>query len=231
MTKADRAYARNRYTTPKNDNAYDHYTQLLAIAPSNLHAQGRLNKIADYYVGRTRRLTQSGNIASANVSLEILKTHFPNNPSISSLKVAISKKQNQIAASKKDRETLSISKRLLPEGVNQKQDDYQVVQDIVGLFINAFKNRDMDGLSKVSQLTSQQQGLYASIFKLYQSLNIKVVPNSFTLSKKDGVARVKFEIIDLVDSNGHAVVTSANWIKIEIKITKMDSNWQKAAII
>ncbi len=242
-TKADKAYAKNRYTTPQNDNAYELYTQVLAIAPSNLHAQGRLNKIADYYVERTRRLTQSGNIASANVNLEILKTYFPNNSSISRLKVAISRKQNQIAASKKVKKTPtikkdtkikktpSISKRLLPVGVNQKQDDYQVVQDIVGLFINAFKNRDMDSLSKVSQLTSQQQGLYASIFKLYQSLNIKVVPNSFTLSKKTGVARVKFEIIDLVDSKGHAVVTSANWIKIEIKITKMDSNWQKAAII
>lgn len=106
-----------------------------------------------------------------------------------------------------------------------------MVQDVVGLFINAFKNRDMIGLLKVSQLTSQQQALYASIFKSYQSLNIKVAPNSFSLSKIDGVARIKFEIIDLVDSNGNSAITSANWTKIELKITKNEDGWSKAAII
>lgn len=44
LAKADNAYANNRYTTPKNDNAYELYTQVLTIAPSNLHSQGRLKR-------------------------------------------------------------------------------------------------------------------------------------------------------------------------------------------
>ena len=118
-----------------------------------------------------------------------------------------------------------------PVGINQKQDDNQVVQDIVGSFINAFKNKDMQGLLKVSQLTSQQQSLYTSIFKLYQSLDIKVTPNSFSVSKKTGIAGIKIEIIDLVDSKGNSVVTSADWTKIEIKIVEKNDNWLKAVII
>ena len=106
-----------------------------------------------------------------------------------------------------------------------------MVQDIVGLFINAFKNRDMKGLLNVSRLTSQQQALYTSIFKLYQSLNIKVVPNSFTLTKKDGLASVRFEITDLINSKGHPVVTSANWTNIELKISNENGNWLKAEIL
>ncbi len=66
---------------------------------------------------------------------------------------------------------------------------------------------------------------------MYQSLNVNVAPNSFSLRKNDGVAKVKFEITDLVDSNGNSVVTSANWTKIEIKITKQNGGWLKAAII
>jgi hypothetical protein len=116
-------------------------------------------------------------------------------------------------------------------GVNQNQDDYQVVQDIVGLFINAFKHQDINGLLKVSQMTSQQQDLYAKIFNLYQSPNVTVAPNSFTLSKIDGGARAKFEIVDLVDAIGNMVVTSANWTRIEIKITKQSGDWLKVAII
>ena len=89
LAKADSAYAKNRYTTPKNDNSYQLYKQVLAIAPSNPHAQERLNKIADYYADRTRSYTQSGNIASANINLDTLATYFPNDSSISKLKRAI----------------------------------------------------------------------------------------------------------------------------------------------
>lgn len=231
MAKADSAYAKSRYTTPKNDNAYELYKQALAIAPSNTRAQERLNRIADYYADRTRSYTRSGNITSANTSLDTLENYFPDNSSIAKLKSAISKKQSQIEAANLAKKTPSTTRQLLPAGVNQKQDDNQVVQDVVGLFINAFKNRDMIGLLKVSHLTSQQQALYASIFKSYQSLNIKVAPNSFSLSKINGVARIKFEIIDLVDSNGNSAITSANWTKIELKITKNEDGWSKAAII
>jgi serine/threonine protein kinase len=243
LARADSAYTQNRYTAPIKDSAYELYKQVLTVAPSNLHAQKRLNEIADFYVNKARRSTQAGNLASANANLKILEEFFPGNADISSLKAGIGKKlseakkqieikkQSQISASTSVKEKPPTISKLLPIGVNQKQDDYQVVQDIVGLVINAFKKRDMDGLLKVSQLTKQQQNLYAKIFSLYQSLNVNVAPNSFSLRKNDGVAKVKFEITDLVDSNGNSVVTSANWTKIEIKITKQNGGWLKAEII
>ena len=239
MAKADKAYSNKRYIIPENNNAYTHYKEVLAISPTNSHAQEQLNRIADYYSDLTRKYSRSGKITSANSNLKTLETYFPDDSAISALRREISNKQSQLAKSKQgSRKTVSkqvikkpVLNSLLPVGVNQKQDDYQVVQDIVGLFINALKSRDMANLLKVSQLNAQTKSLYASIFKSYQSLNVKVVPNSFTLSKKDGTASVKFEIIDLVNTQGNQVITSANWTKIELKITKKNGIWEKATII
>ena len=254
LARADSAYAKSRFTSPKDDNAYDLYRQVLSIEPSNNQAQERLNQIADYYANIIRSATRSGNIATANTNLDTLQKFFPDYSVLSNLRRGIIDKQNEInkqaeinrqseikkqaeierqneiAALKKSEIKPPTINKLLPTGINQKQDDYLVVQDIVGTFINAFKNRDMNGLLEVAQLTNQQRGLYAKIFGLYQSVNIKVAPNSFTLNKNDGVARVQFEIIDLVDTNGNQVVTSANWTKIELNLIK-NGGWLKATII
>lgn len=232
LAKADQAYSANRYTWPRDDNAYDLYKQALTLSPANLQAQSRLDEMADFYANRTSSFTRSGNIPGAKQNLNILEQYFPEYSGLSSLKNQISQKQAQLNAAKNDTNvSSSISKKLIPVGINQKQDDYQVVQDLVGQFITTFKARDMGGMLKVSQLNTQQQGLYASIFKSYKSLNIIVVPNSFKLSKSDGTANVKFEITDLVDTKGNPVITSANWTKIEMKISKKNGTWLKAEII
>ena len=50
LARADDAYAKQRYTTPRENNAYDLYKQALAIAPTNRRARGQLNEIAEFYV-------------------------------------------------------------------------------------------------------------------------------------------------------------------------------------
>jgi len=246
LTKADTAFANNYYTIPKNNNAYDLYKQALAIAPANRRAKQQLDEIAVYYADKSRDHTKSGNIVSAQKNLGILEVFFPNDSDISSLKQEIRIKQAQIDASKKAREKqlkqaqIDASKRarenqlkidrLLPAGVNQSQDDYQVVQDIVGLFIKAFESKNMGNLLRVSSLTSQQQYLYSRIFDLYQSLSLKVMPSSFILSKQNGVAQVKFEISDLVNSKGKRVESAAIWSKMDLRVVKKDGQWLKVEI-
>ena len=242
LARADDAYAKQRYTTPRENNAYDLYKQALAIAPTNRRARGQLNEIAEFYVDKTRRFTRSGNIASANNNLAVLENFFPKHVEIANLKTAINKKQAQInkkqaqinAQKTDERMPPAVkpptSNRLLPVDVNQNQDDFQVVQDIVERFIIAFENRDLKSLRDVSQLSPLQQEHYAKIFKLYPSLNIALVPKSFSLNNIDGIARAKFEISNLVDAAGIRVVSSANWTRIEIKITRREKGWQKIVI-
>jgi tetratricopeptide (TPR) repeat protein len=246
LTKADTAFANDYYTTPKNNNSYDLYNQALTIAPANRRAKQQLDKIAAYYADKSRDHTQLGNIVSAQKNLEILEAFFPNDSDISSLKQEIRIKQAQIDASKKASEKqlkqaqIDASKKarekqrkideLLPADVNQSQDDYQVVQDIVGLFIKAFESKNMGNLLRVSQLTSQQQKDYSRIFGLYQSLSLKVMPSSFILSKQNGVAQVKLEVSDLVKSKGQQVESAAIWSKMDLRVVKKDGQWLKVVI-
>ena len=105
-----------------------------------------------------------------------------------------------------------------------------MVQDIVGLFIKAFESKNMGSLLRVSHLTSRQQTFYSEIFGLYQSLSLKVMPRSFILSKQNGVAQVKFEVSDLVDSKGQQVESAAIWSKMDLRVVKKDGQWLKVVI-
>jgi hypothetical protein len=84
----------------------------------------------------------------------------------------------------------------LPADVNQSQDDFQMVQDIVGLFIKVFESKNMDNLLRVTHLTGQQQKDYSRMFGLYQSLSLKLMPGSFILYKANGLVEVNVEDIE-----------------------------------
>ena len=127
LTEADTAFAINYYTTPKNNNSYDLYKQALTIAPANRRAKQQLDKIAAYYADKSRDHNKLGNIVSAQKYLEILKTFFPNDSDISSLKQEIRIKQAQIDASKKAGEKqlnpaqINVSKRAREKQLNPAQ--------------------------------------------------------------------------------------------------------------
>jgi serine/threonine protein kinase len=230
LSDASRAYAEYHYTSPENDNAYDLYKKVLSISPSNQQAKQGLDDIANYYADKTDRYIRSGNVWSAQKNLDLLSQYFPEYPGLANLKSDLSKKRAKLAASQKSNKKPAAQKLPIPEGINQKQDDFQVVQDIVGKFISAFKSRNLRNLLTVTQLNKQQQTLYSSIFSSYKALDLAIEPNSFRLTKADNTASVKFKIKDLVDSKGRPVITSANWTEIEIKILRKDGNWLKAEV-
>ena len=99
-----------------------------------------------------------------------------------------------------------------------------MVQDIVGLFIKALESKNMGNLLRVSHLTSQQEKHYSRIFGLYQSLSLKVMPNSFILSKRNEVAEAKFEVSDLANSKGHQVESAANRLRMHSSSRLMESS-------
>jgi hypothetical protein len=99
-----------------------------------------------------------------------------------------------------------------------------VVQDIVGLFIKALESKNMGNLLRVSHLTSQQEKHYSRIFGLYQSLSLKVMANSFILSKRNEVAEAKFEVSDLANSKGHQVESAANRLRMHSSSRLMESS-------
>lgn len=231
LSEANKAYKRLNYTSPKNFNAYDLYTKALSLSASNREAKEGLNKIAQYYSEKTHNYIESGDLKSAQEKLNILQQYFPEYQGIAELKSGLSNKRIQINTSHKISNKSIAKTDPIPSDVNQKQDDYQIVQDIVGKFITAFKSRSIKDLLRISQMSQQQIELYRNIFNTYKSFDLILVPNSFKLTRTKKTAGVKFEITDLIDANGNTVITSANWTKLELKIIKKNINWLKAEVL
>ncbi len=228
IARADKAYSNQQYTSPASNNALDLYNQVLSISPGNAHAISRIGKMADFYAGKARSQIRSGRLSTAQNNINTLRQHFPDYAGTARLQADLNKKQDQIDAAKAD--PLKGIRHLIPTGINQKQGDDLVVQDIVGQFIQNFKTRNIKNLKRVAQLNAQQEGLYTSLFKLYQSMNLKMIPSTFTVNKSKGVASVKFQITDLIDKNGNNVQTSANWTQVNLSIRKKSGVWLKAEI-
>ncbi len=231
LTQANTAYKKKHYLMPENDNAYLFYKKVLSLEPSNSTAKSRLSEIRDFYADGARKNTQSGNITIAKKNLTILDKYFPGYSGLSDLKSGLTRNETRINNAKKAIQDLATANTFLPPGINQEQDDFLVVQDIVEQFMESFRSMDMRGLLKVSRLTDQQHSLYSNIFKSYKSLKITVIPKSFKLTKGYGTGSVKFYISDLVDVKGHPVSSTAGWTKIEIKIIRKNNNWLKVEIL
>ncbi len=219
ITRADTAYKEQRYTSPSHGSAVNLYREVLALAPTNQHAKNRLENIAGRYAKTVRRAIKSKNSKLAEYNFDILRRYFPQYGGLSGL-------NNEI---KKLKLASSIA-HLIPAGVNQSQDDAVVVEDIVGLFVRYFKSRNIQQLKQVAQLSKDQESLYTSLFDIYQKLDLKLLPQSFTINRAEGVATASFHISDLVDQKGRIVTTTANWTRLNLNIQKKEGSWLKAEI-
>ncbi len=219
IADADRAYNQQRYTTPSDGSAVSLYREILAQSPDNEHAKLRLKNIADRYARVARNAVQAKKTKTAEYNLNILQEHFPSYAGIRDLEADL-RKLKSTPAKPLD----------LPVGVNQQRDDAVVVEDIVGKFVQYFKNRNIRQLKQVAKLTRDQENLYTSLFNLYQSLDLKLVAQSFTINRTDGLAAARFQISDLIDKNGRTVTTSASWTKLSLAIRKEKGSWLKVKI-
>lgn len=219
IESADAAYNEQRYTSPSNGSAVNLYREILLSYPNNEHAKNRLTDIASRYAKTIRQAINAGNLKTAEYNLDILGKHFPQFKDIQSLQKELEKLKSS-----------SSIVHLIPVGVNQSQDDGVVVEDIVGLFVRNFNNRNIQQLKQVAQLSKEQEGLYADLFNLYQHLDLKLVPQSFTINRAAGVATASFQISDLVDKKGRTVTTTANWTRLALNIQKKNGSWLKAEI-
>jgi serine/threonine protein kinase len=219
IARADAAYNEQRYTSPSSGSAVNLYREVLVKFPTNEHAKKRLADIAERYAKTIRKAINSKNLKLAEYDFEILRKHFPEFKYIRSL-------ENDV---KKLKSSISIG-QLIPVGINQSQDDGIVVEDIVSLFVRNFKNRNLQQLKQVAQLTKDQESLYKNLFSIYQYLDLKLEPQSFTINRARGMAVANFQISDLVDKKGRTVTTTANWTRLSLHIQKKEGSWLKIEI-
>ncbi len=227
LSRANLSYRQAHYLFPEDENAYSLYKKVLTLSPSHAEAQQRLRDIANFYADKTRRYIQKENLSEASKYIALLRSRFPDYAQLTALNSELKKKQSQQTVVNK---VPPVPDNMLPEDVDQKLADSQVVEEIFNRFKAAFSLKSLDAIQQVSDLGEQQKALYQSIFDSYKSLSLTVVPNSFIMRKAEGFARLKFEISDLIDMKGRPVVTSASWKYIEVKINRKNGVWLKAKI-
>jgi len=65
LKKADEYFERRRYTTPKNENAFEIYEDILRESPTNSHAREKLRQMAEIYKTWGDNAYQQGNYTKA----------------------------------------------------------------------------------------------------------------------------------------------------------------------
>jgi len=219
IDKAQAAYNKQHYTIPKSGSALSLYREVLTLSPGHKFTMSKLDNIADRYSTAFHNAIRSGKIKKAKHNLDILRKNFPQYGDIQTLNAKLKALQSEADIS-----------RLLPVGIEQKQGDDAVVEAIVDRFVHNFKNQNIKQLKMVSQLNEGQEGLFTNLFNQYLSLNLYLVPASYTINKKQGQATARFKITDLIDKNGNSVMTTADWTRIELTIRKKNDAWLKAEL-
>ncbi len=230
--------------SPENTHASKKLSEIADFYESRIRSyiqSGDIKSASDYF-------TILGSVFPEHSNIDQLKTDFTSKQDqlfadnkarlekeklLARQKLEAKKKQDaemKLAAKKRRDKALSAIKHLIPVGINQQQQAEQVVQDIMGAFLTSFIKQDIAAIKQVAQLNEQYSALYSSIFKLYKSINIRVIPGTFILLKDINTAKVQFQMVDLIENSGRRVEATADWTKISLQIKKKNGVWLKAEV-
>lgn len=222
LARADVAFRKRLYISPDEDNAFKWYQQILKKDPQNQLAHSRIKEIAEYLVLEAKNQLKAGNINSAQQSLKSVVTVSPDHRDIRKIQKNIDVKKRDVDL----KNNIVSIRHLIPPGINQKQDDASVVEDMLGDFMQSFRKQDVAGLEKIVRLDGQKKTFLSNVFSAYSEINIKA--ESFRVIKSVGKAEVALQIYGLINKAGKSVETNAAWNRMNLIFNKKHGYWLKA---
>lgn len=128
ISQGEKALMANRLTVPMEDNAYDRFTAVLMLEPSNETAQAGLQEIASVMAARVSESTSRGKWSLADMALSEFSIYFPSHSLVSKLQAELNVARRQAKQVQQRRdvsenviETISLDKALL----NERSDSIQ----------------------------------------------------------------------------------------------------------
>lgn len=100
LSKAQHAMAKKRFTSPKDDNAFSYYSEILNLDPTNTDAQNGLNKIAERYLNLATKRYESQELSKAMDFIDKGLNVVPEHTELMALKHKIQKQQPPTIAKK-----------------------------------------------------------------------------------------------------------------------------------
>ncbi len=206
LSKATKQKKRNRYTSPKNDNAFDTYKQILQLEPSNKKALDGLNDMRRHYKVQFNRHISAFQFSRAETDIRIMKKIGTTSSSINRMQTILKTSRQSIATTH------------TPSG----QLDIHQASKKIGQFKSSIEKQNKNKLNNISTYLPGRKQFIDQLFSQYNHISVKV--SHLNLIPKEGEAKAKIELTNLVDISGNKV-TPGSWNKFEITI-RYDSSKQ-----
>jgi serine/threonine protein kinase len=197
LAKAQQQFKNRFYTSPKNNNAYDTYRQVLVIDANNKTARTRISEIKNFYRKQFNKHIAANQISNAERDLRNLEKTAPGKQVIRQME-----------------KTLQDKKKTLQK---PKKSDMELVNNLIGAFKKHIESRDMTKIKKISHFIPGRQQFVEQLTGQYKSISVNISNFQFIAQKHQATANV--ELNNLIDKNGRKVIPGS-WSKFTIKISK-----------
>jgi len=204
----------NRYTSPKNKNAYSAYKAVLKLEPKNQSARDGIKNIQQHYVSLFNRHISKRQFSKAERDIAVLKKIALADSSILKMQRTLDKSRN-----KPVKTAARINKKPVKKPL--KNIDMHQVSQKIGEFKLALQKGDTKKINRMSQFVPGRKQFVAQLHSQYKKLTVKV-SNLHLISKEKRVL-ADIELTDLIDKNGNKI-SPGDWSKFEIVLRYNKNN-------
>jgi len=199
-----------RYTNPKNNNAYTLYSQVLNRQPDNVQAQNGIKKIQQYYIKSFDRHLSAARLSKAEQTLRTIKKVGVAANDVRDMQKRLSLKQKKY-----------VNKKTASHKVQPKKLGIEQVGQKISQFKSAIQTGDKAMLNKISSYASGRQKFVNQLLVKYQSIDVKI--SRLQLIGSKNIARAHVELSELIDVNGE-IVKAGKWGGFDITLRYSKKN-------
>jgi len=214
LKKAQKQLKDNRYTSPKDSNAYMYFNKVLAIEPENKQAQNGIKKIQKFYIQLFEKHLSKRQLSKAERDLRIIKKIAVADSEVSSMQKRLNLKQKKYATKKTTGQKKQNTKQA-------KKLDIEQVSHKLSQFKSAIQTGNKDLLNKVSAYTSGRERFVNQLLVKYQSITVKI--SRLQLIGSKNIAKARVDLTDLIDVNSETVKAGA-WGSFDITLRYNKNN-------
>lgn len=202
LSKATIQINNKKYTSPKNNNAFETYNKILKQQPGNKQALEGLQKIQWYYRSQFKRHISASQLGKAERDINIMKN-------ISAPTATI--KQMQSTLKRSQQKTIAI-----------EQVDIHHASKIIGQFKKSLESKNKKQLNNLSHYQAGRKQFVDQLFSRYNNISVEVA--YLHLIPKENKAKAEIELTNLKDINDKKAIPG-NWKKFVI-ILRYDNKKQ-----
>jgi len=210
LSKAKELFTQKNYITPKNNNAFDTYNEVLKQEPGNTQAKAGIKDIQQHYSTQFDKHISASQLTKAKADIDIMKKIAAPSSTIKKMQATLKNSQPKKV----------VKKSLPPQKSTVKKLDIGKASEVIGQFKSAIQARNKNTLKKISKYIPGREQFINQLLGQYRTIDVNI--SNLKFIQKENKAQANVELTKLIDVKGNNV-TPGNWSKFEI-IVRYDNN-------